>query len=79
MIVELNRRHLRVKTKLVQFTVQLEIFFNNKWYPVVRYDTAHGFAHKDLIHKDGKIDKTPIFYLDYNDALTFAEFDLITN
>lgn len=75
----IRHRHLRFKTKITQFTIQLEIFSKNKWYPVVRYDTAHGVAHKDLIHRDGRIDKTPIFYLDYNDALIFAESDLIAN
>lgn len=75
----IRHKHLRFKNKIIQFIIQLEVFSNDKWNPVVRYDTAHGFAHKDLIHKDGEIDKTPIFCLDYNEAHTFAESDLITN
>jgi len=59
--------------------VQLEIWTKDKWYPVVRYDTAHGAAHKDLMHYDGRIDKAPIFGLDYTDSLVFAETDLLTN
>ena len=50
-----------------------------KWYPVVRYDTSHGFAHRDLINRKGGIRKTPVFMYDYNDALTFAESDLRAN
>jgi hypothetical protein len=45
----------------------------------VRYDTAHRFAHRDLMDKKGTIIKTPLFIQDYNDALTFAESDLKSN
>ena len=46
---------------------------------MVRYDTAHGFAHRDLMDIKGNIEKTPLFNQDYNDALTFAEKDLKLN
>ena len=59
--------------------VQVEILHKDKWHPVVRYDTAHGFAHKDLLHYDGRVDKTPVFCLDYTDALVFAESDIVAN
>ncbi len=75
----IRHRHLRLKKKIIQFTVQLEILSEDKWSPVVRYDTSHGFAHRDIIHLNGKIDKTPVFFYDYTDALTFAEADLISN
>ena len=75
----IRHRHLRIKNRIIQFSIQLEIFFGNEWSPVVRYDTAHGVAHKDLIHGDGRVDKIPIFSLDYTDTLTFAEADLISN
>ncbi|MHA2380883.1 MAG: DUF7718 family protein [Candidatus Thorarchaeota archaeon] len=29
--------------------VQLECYFYGEWVPVVRYDTAHGFAHCDRL------------------------------
>ena len=45
----------------------------------MRYDTSHGFAHRDLLNKKGEIIKTPIFMHDYNDALSFAESDLKAN
>ncbi len=51
----------------------------NRWYPVVRYDTAHGFTHRDMMDLKGSIEKTPLFNQDYNDALTFAESDLKLN
>ena len=43
------------------------------------YDTAHGFAHRDLLSINKQIVKTPLFNQDYNDALTFAENDLKSN
>jgi len=74
-------RHLHIseRGKIMYFRVQYETKINNVWYPVVRYDTAHGFAHRDILNKKGGIKKTPLFNQDYNDALTFAETDLRTN
>jgi len=51
----------------------------SQWHPVVRYDTAHGFAHRDLLDIKGRVKKTPLFNQDYNDALSFAESDLKAN
>jgi hypothetical protein len=71
--------HVRVKERIVFFRVQVETRVGTEWLPVVRYDTAHGFAHRDLLNKRGRADKTPLFNQDLNDALTFAENDLKTN
>jgi hypothetical protein len=45
----------------------------------VRYDTSHGFAHRDMMSFKGSVIKTPLFNQDYNGALTFAESDLKLN
>jgi len=71
--------HVRVKDRIVFFRIQLETLVGKEWRPVVRYDTAHGFVHRDLIDKRGHVTKTPLFNQDLNDALTFAENDLKTN
>ena len=71
--------HVRVKGRIVFFRIQLETLVEGKWMPVVRYDTAHGFVHRDLLDKRGHSIKTPLFNQDLNDALTFAESDLKTN
>jgi len=34
---------------------------DDKWYPVVRYDTARGFVYRDLMNIKGDIKKTPYF------------------
>jgi len=74
-------RHLHIKErgKVIFFRIQYETKINDKWYPVVRYDTTHGFAHRDLVSLEGYLEKTPLFNQNYNDALTFAESDLKSN
>ena len=71
--------HIREKRDIVFFRVQYEILVEGRWLPVVRYDSAHGFAHRDLMDKRGRVTKTPLFNQDMNDALTFAESDLKAN
>ena len=71
--------HIQEKGKIVFFRIQYETIINEVWYPLARYDTAHGFAHRDLMDFKGNVDKTPLFKQDYNDALTFAEKDLKYN
>jgi len=53
--------HRRVGKRVVEFRVQYETKLGGEWYPVVRYDTAHGFAHRDLIDRHGRQRKAPIF------------------
>ena len=71
--------HIQERRKIMFFRVQFETRISNRWYPVVRYDTSHGFAHRDMMSLSGSVTKTPLFKLDYNDALTFAESDLKLN
>jgi len=75
-----RHKHIRERGRIVYFSVQFETSIEEKWYAVARYDTSHGYAHRDLLNKNGEtITKTPIFVRDYNDALTFAESDLRAN
>jgi len=71
--------HVRFKGEVLKFLVQYETRFEGKWLPVVRYDTEHGFAHRDIFDKKGDKQKTPLFTRDYNEALTFAEGDIKSN
>jgi len=77
----IRRRHEHIRTgrDILHFLVQIEVFHEGNWRPVVRYDTAHGFAHRDLLHPDGRIDKTPLFMRSFSEALDFAESDLRSN
>ncbi|MBM4146891.1 MAG: hypothetical protein FJ240_11590 [Nitrospira sp.] len=45
----------------------------------MRYDTAHGFAHKDIIKATGEVVKQPLFFETYNMAFTYATLDLKMN
>ncbi len=63
---------LKQKGKILKFVVQYEAFIENKWRAIIRYDTSHGFAHKDIIHYDGKQAKQPLYFPDWNIAFTFA-------
>ena len=64
---------------MIGFVVQYELLIENKWVPVVRYDTAHGYAHKDLINPDGSKEKTFLGEVDLNEALTLADKDINEN
>lgn len=67
------------RNQVLRFVVQLECLFNGEWWPVVRYDTVHGFAHRDILHPSGETDKTEMLIRDYDEALTFAIKDLAQN
>lgn len=72
----LRVRARRIGQSIVGFAVQYEAEFEGVWHPIVRYDTAHGFAHRDLMHPDGRVDKEPLPWQTYNMALTMATQDL---
>lgn len=65
---------------VIKFVVQFETFIDNNWRPVIRYDTAHGFAHKDVLNFKGKvIEKIEMTEIDYKQALQIANIDIETN
>lgn len=78
-----RKRHEHIteksKVKVSGFVIQYEIFFEGKWMPVVRYDTAHGYVHKDLINPDGSKGKIFMGLTDLNEALTLADKDINEN
>lgn len=74
-----RHHHVRLKRTVLSFRVQYETKVEGKWLPVVRYNTSHGFAHRDLMDRRGKEQKMPLFTHDYNEALTFVEHDVKTN
>jgi len=60
------------------FTVQLEVFVEDHWKAVIRYDAAHGFAHIDRYHLDGRKVKKEL-HLKLSDVLTLADEDIKEN
>lgn len=65
--------------KVVDFVVQLETFFKGEWKAVVRYNTAHGFPHKDLIYPDGTEIKEDLPRLELSKIVVIAIKDLREN
>lgn len=59
---------------VLSFTVQLEVAAADRWIPLIRFDTAHGCAHRDRYQPDGTVVKHELVPAsDFNQALTFAE------
>ncbi len=73
--IEFSREHGRV----LEFVVQLECNIEGAWRPIMRYDTAHGFAHCDRLHPYKPTVKTELPIQNYKQALTFAIQDFISN
>jgi len=79
-----DRDRVRVRFKkergrITEFVVQYETQVGDKWKPVIRYDTAHGRAHTDVIRPDGTQEKTLLHFPNYNDAFSYAEEDVKSN
>jgi hypothetical protein len=72
----IRHEHQQIKNQVIGFIVQLEVKVRDSWHPVVRYDTVHGFAHKDQLHWGGRKEKYPLLVETFNQALTLAEEDL---
>lgn len=76
-----RKRHIHSRTgkKITDFLVQYEVLIEGKWAPVVRYDTAHGYAHKDILNPDGSKQKVILGAYGYEAALSLADLDINQN
>lgn len=63
---------------VVKFMIQLEVEIQGRWKAVIRYDTAHGYAHIDRFNLQRKRRKERL-RLNFSDALTRAERDIKQN
>ena len=73
------RLRVRIETesgRIAQVVVQLEIDVNGDWTPVVRYDNAHGFPHRDVLDSRGNETKTELSLPDLDSFAAYAEQDL---
>jgi len=76
--VRKRHSHNSEKGRIISFVVQLEVLLKNNWQPVIRYDSAHGFAHIDLYAPKKPPKKVPL-NLDLKSALNLAEWDISNN
>jgi len=70
--------HKTRKGKVERFVVQLEFEYEDIWKEVIRYDCAHGFAHRDTYNLHGKHIKEEL-HLSFEEALTLADEDIDDN
>ena len=65
---------------VVSFSVVLLAFMNGEWTDISRYDTAHGYAHRDVLGRnEGLRGKLPCFTITYEDAFAYAITDFKNN
>lgn len=74
-------RSTKERGRILVFTVQYELAVEGIFRPAERYDTAHGFVHRDTLAWDGlSIRKTPLLVeMDFNEAFTYAIDDIKAN
>ncbi|MCD6032184.1 MAG: hypothetical protein K0S78_4366 [Thermomicrobiales bacterium] len=75
---------LRIETeagRVTGFLAQYETTIRDQRVPVIRYDTAHGFAHRDVLDRRGEvIAKQPLASdLSSQDALAYGVQDIRAN
>ena len=75
-------RRSSIRGRIIAFTVQYEPLVEGRFLPAVRYDTAHGRAHRDTLDWRGRpipsLKEWLPASMDFNEAFTFAEQDLKT-
>ena len=69
-------RFKKDRGKIIEFVIQYETLVRNEWQAVVRYDTAHGRPHTDIIMPDGTKEKRLLHFPNFNDAFSYAEEDV---
>ena len=74
-------RFVRDRRRAVRFTVQYEALVDEVGAPIVRYDTAHGFAHRDVLDWDGTTRHTKPMtgHTTYAEAMDSAIADIASN
>ena len=67
------------KGQIKRFVVQYEAHIEEKWRAIVRYDTAHGYFHRDVIYPDGSTRKTKLSIVEFTEAFTQSELEIKFN
>jgi hypothetical protein len=63
--------------RVQRFVVQYETIIGERRVPVVRYDTAHGYAHRDQMFRDREPIKTRLGdHVSLDEALQIADDDV---
>ncbi len=71
--------HVSKGKEIVEFRIQLEILVDEEWHSIVRYDTAHGKAHRDILHPNDKQIKDWFEGYSVEEVLTIGQKDIMEN
>lgn len=71
--------HALERGRIRRFAIQYEALIGAEWRAIVRYDTAHGRAHKDMLHPSERETKTEFRDYTLAEVLTLGERDLKAN
>jgi hypothetical protein len=70
-------RFTTVGGKVTRFTAQYETMIDGERMPVMRYDNAHGVAHRDRLNRRGDVvEKTPMDVATLGEALNEAKREI---
>lgn len=71
--------HVWERGAIVEFRIQYEAFIEGRWHPIVRYDSAHGLPHRDILHPNNP--ETKEWHRGYRnaDVLSIGQRDIVTN
>jgi hypothetical protein len=72
-------RHVWERGKMIEFCIQYEALIAGRWHPVVRYDSAHGEPHRDVLRPNGTEIKEGYVGLRPDEVLTNGQRDIIAN
>jgi len=74
-----RHHHVWEGNQIVEFRIQFEALIDEKWNPIVRYDTAHGKPHRDLMHADEPETKEYFSIYSLAEVLTIGQRDIMDN
>ncbi len=71
--------HVSKGKEIIEFQIQLEVLVGGEWHSAVRYDTAHGKAHRDILHPNSKPTKDWFEGYSVEEVLTIGQKDIMEN
>jgi hypothetical protein len=72
-----NRTRLVInRGNLIDLMFQYETLIDNHWTPIIRYDCAHGFFHRDTLYPNGDKVKQEIEMTSLDVAAGYAKHDI---
>jgi len=71
--------HRTERGQVALFCIQYEALIGKTWVAIVRYDTAHGFPHRDTMHPDGSQSKEAFRFYSRSEVLTLGQYDIRQN